>query len=81
MEKIRLRVTLPGQFAWLESLSGRARSRLFAHLLQEKSKEELIHIAFMDSGDPGKEEETEKEESIVEEKEIDPSLLSRFNLS
>ena len=86
MEKnIRLRVTLPGEYAWLENLSGRARSRLFSRLLQEKTREQLFALAMQTKVSQIEEEEEieEIEEEIegeIEENRVEPSLLSRIQI-
>jgi len=83
MEKnIRLRVTLPGEYAWLENLSGRARSRLFSRLLQEKTREQLFALAMQTQVSQIEEvEEIEEEiEGEIEENRVEPSLLSRIQI-
>ena len=79
---MRMRLSLPAKYDWLESLSGRARTRLFVRLLDEKSKDELLSLALGESvqvqeREP-EEEEPEVEQEVQEVQEVNPSILQNF---
>ena len=77
---MRMRINLPRKFDWLENLSGRARTRLFIALLNQKDKNELLSLALGESVqvEPQPPEEPEEPEVEQEQVEVDPSILQNF---
>ncbi|MBT8763086.1 hypothetical protein KFV02_03985 [Desulfohalobiaceae bacterium Ax17] len=82
---MRIRLSLPPEFDWLKSLSGRARTRLFVSLLKQKDRHELLTLAqgevlpSVTSGQTIEQQDDEEQVEIVEiVTKVDPSILSNF---